>query len=172
MGRTKPRRGTALGIRERGRRPQVPCEVCGRPLEDGRLYELRGSAGGTIVIMRGVPCMLCREDRHPRRFWTNDFAAKLDRAVLSGDTLPLARTRRFRSLGCRSCGRKLGSGTRPPDAVAGDVTVDGASFTVDVSAPLTRCDRCGEVQIRADPRVRLQITQALHAALERGGLRP
>jgi len=172
VSRTKRRRGSALGFRERGRRPVVPCEVCERPLEDGRLYELGGGAGGTLVILRGVPCLLCPTDGHPRKFRTNDFAAKLSEAVLSTGAIPLARTRRWKKLVCHSCGRKLGGEALPPDPVSGDVTVDGAGFTVEIFAPLTRCSRCGSVQVRADPRVSLQITQALTAALERGGLRP
>jgi len=170
--RTTRRRGTALGIRERGRRPLVPCEVCERPLEDGRLYELRGGAGATLVVLRGVPCLLCPTDRHPRKLPTNDFPTKLGEAVFRSGALPLARTRRFRKLACHACGRRLGDETLPPEPVRGDVTVDGAAFTVEISAPLSRCRRCGAVQVRADARVSLQITEALTAALERGGLRP
>lgn len=172
MRRTRRRRGTALGIRERERREVVPCEVCERPLEDGRLYELRGRSDGTFVVLRGVPCLLCPTDRHPRKLRTNDFPAKLSEAVLEGEALPLARTRRFRGLACHACRRKLGDGTLPPDPVSGDVTVDGAGFRVEISAPRIRCGRCGAVQVKADSRVCLQIGEALTAALERGGLRP
>lgn len=172
MRRTRRRRATALGYRERERRPLVPCAVCERPLEDGRLYELRGTSGATYVVLRGVPCLLCPTDRHPRRLWTNDFPTKLAEAVLRGDSLPIARTRRFRGLGCHACGRRLGERLFPPDPVRGEVTVDAAEFTVEISAPQTRCDRCGAVQVRADARVSLQITEALETALERGGLRP
>lgn len=172
MRRTARRRGTALGVRERGRRPLVSCEVCERPLEDGRLYELRGGSGATYVVLKGVPCLLCPTDRHPRRLRTNDFPTKLIEAVLRGDSLPIAHTRRFRKLCCTACGRKLGEGRLPQDPVRGEVTVDDAAFTVEISAPLIRCERCDAVQVRADARVSLQIAEALETALERGGLEP
>lgn len=173
MRRTKRRRATALGYRERGRRPLVACEVCERPLEDGRLYELRGGSGGTYVVLRGVPCLLCPIEGHPRKLPTNDFPAKLHEAVLDGGTLRLARTRGLRKkLVCHACGKKLGDGSLPPEPVAGDVTIDGAGFRVEINAPRVRCARCGEVQVKADPRISLRITEALTAALERGGLRP
>ncbi len=141
-------------------------------MEDGRLYQLRGGEGTTVVILRGVPCLLCPTDRHPRKVRIEGFDRRLREAVLSGDAFPAGRAHRFGRPTCGTCRARIDPAQVRQGSLVEEVRIDGVPVTVELRAPLTWCGRCGALQLRPEPRARRQVEAALAAALERAGLRP
>jgi hypothetical protein len=107
-------------------------------MEDGRLYELRGGSAGTLVVLRGVPCLLCASDAHPRMPITNDFRAKLHENVLFRGEFPVSRARRFGRMSCYACGRRLRGDGIGRDLIESEVRIDGAAITIQITAALSR----------------------------------
>lgn len=163
-GSPRPR---AAGLRER-----PTCPDCSRPLEDGLLYELRGSREGCAVVLRGVPCLVCPDEAHPKRFASPEFGSGLLDALFWRAGGPIARYRTFRRPACQRCERPLGKKAGTPGTVSGELRVEEARLTIDITGPVVECERCAARQIRLDRQTADAITDAIATAFERAGLEP
>jgi predicted RNA-binding Zn-ribbon protein involved in translation (DUF1610 family) len=162
---------TSFGVRVRGRDPTVPCDLCGAPTERARLYELAGSAGDVMVMLRGVPCRLCPDDAHPPKPSSNDFEAKLAEAIFSSGEFPMAKVGRLGRPVCTSCGKRMKEAPERAGEIEAKVRIDGADIEVTVTGTVTACPRCDAVQIPRAPESARGVQGAIDHALARGGLR-
>lgn len=139
-------------------------------MENARLYEVRGAAGETIAVLRGVPCHICPVDEHPRAPSSNDFRSKLSEAVFRG-SFPATRPRRFGRTACFACGKKLKDIPPAEGQLEGRLVIDGADMTLILTAPLIECPHCASLQVKTTPHISTRVNEALDAALTRGRLR-
>lgn len=165
-GRSRPR-PLAAGLEER-----LACPLCSRPLEDGLLYELRGSSDDCVVVLRGLPCRVCPVEAHPKRFVGPEFGSGLLDELFWRAGGPIARYRTFRPPACRECGRGLGRTRGAPGTVSSDIRIGEAWFTIEITAPIVECERCAARQVRPDRQTANAITEAITVAFRRAGLAP
>lgn len=157
--------------RARGERPGPPtCARCARPLELGRLYDVRGWAGDCSVALHGLPCLMCPDKTHSKRWAEPDYGSKLRDALLRGDSAPVARPRGLRRARCTACGRRLRRSPAARGTVSAELRVAGAEFTVEIAAPLVSCARCGAEQVPPSRDLQRRLAEALDRALARAGL--
>ncbi|MGH7541523.1 MAG: hypothetical protein ACRELC_11035, partial [Gemmatimonadota bacterium] len=157
--------------RERSEGGEPPaCRVCGRTLEDGRLYDVRGSHGRCAIALHGIPCRICPAGGHPRRWAEPGFEGALADALLADPRVPRARTKAFGRPRCHACGRRLKATAGERATVFAELTLGSATFTVELAGPAVTCDRCGTAQLSGERALAGELSEAFRRAIARSRL--
>ena len=154
----------------RARRNQ--CRDCGGQLRPTTISQTEAHSGDAAVILRNIPVLACVEHSHPKRWADPEFGAVLTDQLFFAGVVPIARAR-GPWLVCWKCGMRLSTANIARFRVGGPVHVGNlAPFEVELEAPGSRCDHCGEQQIYASPDVSNDISNALADAFRVVSLEP
>ena len=158
---------------ERWRRARSnKCRECGGQLKETSISHAAGHSGDAVVVFRNIPAFACLEPSHPKRWADPEFGAILTDQLFFTGAVPVSRARGL-WLVCWKCGVRLSASNIARFRVEGQVHVGNLSpFTVELDAPGSRCDHCGEQQIYASRDVSNDISQALADAFQLVSLQP
>ncbi len=152
-----------------------PCPLCKTPLAAKQLPEALGEQEPMQLALRDLPVLECEKPH--RHFVGQEFPMWLLNALLEGELarIPAGTDKGlvFRKHTCGGCGAEL------PSSAAGARTFsaalswkDSPGFTVDITVPLHRCDRCGRDQARSAAELAKLLPAALAHAFQGAGIKP
>lgn len=148
------------------------CRDCGGQLAQAAISQVEGHSGDAVVVLRNTPVLACVERSHPKRWAHPEFGAVLTDQLFFTGAVPISRARGPWRV-CWKCGGRLAASNIARLRLEGPVQVGNlAPFEVELEAPGSRCDHCGEQQIYASPDVSNDISNALADAFHVVSLEP